>query len=178
MNSNGKFQEPVREGAFLFEFGTIARIDQEEFNRYIQPIINTMLVGLHENVFDHHDINYRDEKVHDSIIKFVQDGILQNINMLPENRCPYRFMINDCIFIETINGGGFLYFADDMAKLKINETNIITTLFESLKNLKNGQELYERAKKHSQFLLFDIVVFTKYAPLTVINGNTGEEWIF
>ena len=171
-NNNNVENKPIREAAFLFKFSSIERIKGEDFNEIIQPYLNIILDYMHGVIFKKKKLDLYDMKTINIICQELYYSVFAIMNAMPQ--CPFRFMIEDCCLVDCINGKGAIHANSEDLKREIQETHVIQTLFDAIKKM--NKKRFELARAHSEFLIFNVVIFTKYAPLAVIDPITGDDW--
>lgn len=169
-----KNNKPIRETAFLFQYCSMQYIDPEYFRIAIDPFVGNMVSFIHEKIFSKRNLDLHNKEFLKEIEKELYDSLLSNYNSLDMNICPFRFMIEDCCMIECKNGSGIIHTEDQKFKNHIKQSNVIQSIYSTLKRINN--ERFELAKESSEFLIFDVVLFTKYAPLCIIDPITGDDW--
>ena len=159
---------PVREIALMFNYYSSCKIPERSFMDVADPVIAEASEKMHKDVLydanlDFHkkeDIDITVHRLFDEVLIYYNDDLIH----------PFRYFIDNCCLVTHNKGKDVIHLNNNyILKEKIARSGIINQILMAIRE--RNPVLYNKANENSEFLIYDIAVFTKFAPLAFIDGK-------
>lgn len=168
-DKENEIPEIVKEVAFMFDFCSVMECNPEMFLDLSKPMINDTYKFLHNEIFYSKKKHYN--LYNEKDLKKIRDRLFTESMSFFNNdySYPYRLFINGCFLVTIKEKVRTIFCKDPELSSRLVESKIIENIMHGL--LARDKKLYQRALENSEFLIFDLNIFTKFAPMAIINPD-------